>query len=223
MHVVCCVLLRLYGMFALIDRRFLWSVLLNSVRVLCSKLVQQMLRSIPFANLAVAVSNLYGLRVVSYQVSHNNELTAVLFLCSVMCSFMFHIIETREVIMKSPRIWQHFERVHMPGITNDYSDAFLELGMNLLLWDRIFAIACVVRTVIFILRMHTGNKVTLKWQPFLTRIFVSLLLLLYSDLVCTNLWLFVMSHCAWHVSVFHIALLLYDVQSTSMWKPQRKS
>ncbi len=138
-------------------------------------------------NLAVASSNLVAITPIVAAWYRQEYLVSMALLFAMSMSIMYHLIET--------------EKHQLPGMFGpQVGQRYHNLAINL---DRFAALTAISVTLY---RFHT--LVTLN----LIRIgLISLMFLSISELNKRSYWIYLVSHCIWHISAFGLALNLVSL------------
>ena len=167
------------------------------------------MKNCQYANIIVALSNLYGLRVVGITQDQGAPFATLVLGCAILASVVFHLLETEEIRLMSFGVSN--DRVTLCGFLGP-SHNFLAEGMQALVVDRIFALASVGLTLHHLYSDDDLVK-SMNWTYFFGQMVACLATLIYSDLICADLWMFATVHSIFHILIFDLALRCWDTSS----------
>ncbi len=156
-----------------------------------------------WSNIVVAASNLYALRVISHLYVMDRHLPLLIFCGSMTSSILFHLVETDEIVSTSP-----VNRTALPGIIGAEKAYY---GHTFLFLDRLFAIAAVVISMVFLCEQRNGGKRALlvpNWTAVLSHSGAALVVTAISEFSVFEVF-YVITHCLWHLIVFHMAFWIF--------------
>lgn len=162
-----------------------------------------------WSNILVSASNLIALRVIIHLYFTGRQWSLLIFCGSMISSILFHLVETDEIVSTSP--------VKRPALAGLFNGQRASYGATFLLFDRIFAIAAIVCSLLFLReqsQVRHPRSLRPLWGGVLLYALVALCITFISEF-CVFELLYVIFHSLWHFAAFQIAYWIFEADINS--------